>query len=915
MPRKILFKTLVTSLFLLATFVINKPTFGATLAVEYLCELGISFYNLGKYADALTEFNKALMVEPDNQTAKRYINDIFKNTRPPQEPQKPEKKLSREKLIDQTLNKLSEKEEAPEKPKIKPLIKETAKPKKDGFKISGETQLSVGITPQDTVWKRANFDLNEKFKSWRPVSEAGFNRRFNTYDPRIYDSLHLNVDMENKQGFNLHTNVTVDPWSFVGKSNKILVTGSNNDTAEVQMYYWSNTGYVVNKTVYTSLQGDTIDIPEVKVKNGKTDPFTVTSNFSSANFNIPSLKINREFQPLRELWLDYDSDEIKFRVFPIGYQDQAYSSDDPLGITNHSIWWKDSKWLRRYTPGISNPDDSGGASFTKGRWDDSLSFLTKDSIGAYLTGLRGFSLSFQPQEETSFDTTIATPRHLWQDYSEVDNVISTNRLKHYFSDNFMVGGIFTSRLGFITDPKQKLDSQNYVGGVDLGYEISDGVKAQAEILASQSFYDMNNHTYEADSRGNVYYFSLIGRYPQKSIMDLEYGYDEIAMNKEEDLLMKAKFYAVHMDEGFDSALADFHNTRQDVPWSRHIHFREPLKYYFAGLYYPTLKWEDIEVFRIGDGIDIGRDTLGFRFEAFLEDKFSNLFDVHNVHNVEGKFVENVARDEATVKVTDKLTAKGLGIYHKLPKTLGGTDPFVYDGKTGDFFTNDAVADGKNPTIKTGSFGLNYDFFDGLSLNGIYERTNDYTLAYGDFPRNVLRNDTTLNWVSFENNKRYLSILPSLSNQGVFPQAPYEFYNVFKFGLRIAPLDKMEIYLDYTRNEFEAASLINDNMNHIGLELTYMPTKKLGMAFKYAYSRSKDIIRLSGTNYGLTTQPVGHHNLSSEFRYLPSEDDEFILQYGDSGRSPIAIISLDPYGGSLSTLDTQHIVRLYYRRKF
>lgn len=127
---------------------------------------------------------------------------------------------------------------------------------------------------------------------------------------------------------------------------------------------------------------------------------------------------------------------------------------------------------------------------------------------------------------------------------------------------------------------------------------------------------------------------------------------------------------------------------------------------------------------------------------------------------------------------------------------------------------------------------------------------------------------------------------------------------------------MEIYLDYTRNEYETASLVNDNMNHIGLELTYMPVKKIGMSFKYIYSRSKDIIQLPSSDYGLTDHPIGHHNFFSEFRYLPSKDDELILQYGVGDTSSISnLASLDPYGGGMLTLDTQHIFRAYYRRRF
>jgi len=920
MVNKSRIKVILTSVllfFLLFMPLISHPAFCATQAVEYLCEIGITFYRLGRYDDALMEFKKALMLDPVNQTAKTYISNIFKQEMPPpvlkEKPilqaeitKEPVEKSTREEIINKALDGLSKKERIMEKP---------AKMEIAGVKITGETQLSLGITPDDTIWKRANFDLNERYKSWRMTSDAAFNHQFNTYDPAIYDSLNVNMDTENKQGFNFHSNITVDPWSFVGKSDKITVTGLNGDRAELQMYYWSNTGYVVNHTINTSLKGDSFGIPEIKVKDGKTDPFSVTSYRTGAGyattFNIPSMKIKREFQPLRELWLDYANDQFKFKIFPIAYQGQAYSSDDPLGITNHNIWWKDSMWLRRYTPGNYNSQDTA-PSYTKGHWDDSFSFLTKDSTGRYLTALRGFSFSFQPQEKSLFDTTIATPKDLWQDYGQVDNIISASRLKYSLQDNFMLGGTFTTRTGFITEPQQKLDSKNFVAGMDLGYEIVDGLKTQAEVLTSKSFYDKNNYEYQTESRGNAYYFSFITRYPQKSIMDLKYGYDEINMDKDESFLVKSKFYASRMDKGFDSALSDFHDTRQDTFWSRHIHFRKPMEYYYSGLTKPSTNWDELNATRIGDGIDVGRSVLGFRFETFLEDKFSNLFDVRNVHDVEGKFVENVARDEAMVKITDQLTAKALGIYQKMPKTSGGIDPFVYNGNTGEFFLNPAVTDGEDPTLKTGSLGLNYDFFDWLSLNGIYERTNDYTLAYGGFPANVLRNDTTFFGTYYQNDKLYRFVQPFLYEQGLFPQAPYSFYNIFKCGLRLIPLENMEIYLDYTRNEFESASLNSDNMNHIGLEATYMPTHKMGFVFKYIYSRWQDLDRLRS---GITA-PVGHHNFFSEFRYLPSKEDEFIMQYGVGDVSSLNnISSLDPYGGSMLTLDTQHIIRMYYRRKF
>jgi hypothetical protein len=923
-------------LFLLPIFLLPRYAFCGVPSADFICETGVNFYNVGRYDDALMTFKKALIIDPANQTAKSYISNIFKHeiqvrldkeesvlnqaqqtSEVPVSRQEapailveedypsgineyPPQALTKEEAMNKELAKLTKNKTEAEKPSQLEIA---------GVKISGQAQLSVGITPDDTIWKRANFDLNEKYKGWRLSSDAAFNHQFNTYDPAVYDSFSMNLDTKNKQGFNFHTNFTVDPWSFVGKSDKITVTGLNGDTAELQMYYWSNTGYVVNNTVFTSLRGDTLPIPEIKVKDGKTDPLSVISYRNATTFNIPSMSIGREFQPMRELWLDFTSDQLKFRAFPIGYQNQAYSSDDPLGITNHGIWWKDSKWLRQYTPGNFNSGDTT-PSFTKGRWDDSLSFLSKDSTGSYLTALRGFAFSLQPQENILFDTTIATPKHLWQDYGQVDNIISASRVKFSPQANLSIGGTFTTRTGFLTESKQKTDSRNYVGGMDLGYEITNGLKAQAEALSSKSFYDESNSVFETESRGNAYYFSLVARYPLESIMDLKYGYDQIAMKEDENFLLKGKFYAARMDRGFDSALSTFHDTRQDVFWSRHLHFRQSSDYYTSGLGYIS-NWDELNASRIGDGIDAGRNAMGFRFETLFENKFSNLFDVRNVHNTQGKFVENVVHDEATLKVTDKLTAKALGIYHRLPKTIAGVDPFEFDGTTGEFITNAAVPDGQDPTVKTGSIGLNYDFFDWLGLNGIYERTNDYNLAYGDFPRDALLNNTTLYGSFYQNDNLYRNILPFLYDQGVFPQAPYSFYNVFKTGLKLTPLKNMQIYLDYTRNEFEAASLNSDGMNHVGLEVTYMPVPKIGMHFKYIYSRSQDLDRL---RTGITNM-VSHNNFFSEFRYMPSKDDEFIAQYGVGEASMLGNTVFDPYGGSMLTLDTQHIIRMYYRRKF
>jgi hypothetical protein len=300
-----------------------------------------------------------------------------------------------------------------------------------------------------------------------------------------------------------------------------------------------------------------------------------------------------------------------------------------------------------------------------------------------------------------------------------------------------------------------------------------------------------------------------------------------------------------------------------------------------------------------------------RVETVLpQSRLENLFDVRNVHEANGKFIENVIRDELTFGLTDKLTAKLLGIYHKLPKTTGGVDPFIFDTATGEYLANAAIQDEMSPTLKTGSAGLEYAFTEWAAISGVWERTNDSTLGTDNFPRGVLNSSSMTTFSEYDRN--YRREYPFLYSQGFYPLPPYDYFDIFKTGLRLSPMETMEIYLDYTRNEFKGAGMIDDNMNHIGLEVAYMPTKKLGLLFKYTYSRWNDVNRLLD---GHDKIYMGFHNFFSELRYLPWQDDELVLQYGEGGRSPIASVTFDPFGGSLSTLETQHIFRMYYRRKF
>lgn len=927
--NKMVKKTLFLAVLFLVSGLLLKPVQASpsSMMVEYLNEFGITFYNMGRYDEAVVEFNKVLLVDPNNQTAKKYLKSITRQKNPPQlsEKQPPlpiekakskktevftNKQISRDQAMENTFASLG----AGASMSQSPSSEKKEELKMAGFSVSGEAQLRLGITSQDVIWKRANWDMNEK--NFRILSNTAFDRRENTFDPRIYDRLMLNIDKnkDEEQGLSFHTNLMVDPWSFTGKSKKTTIT-HDGDPVELELRYWANTGYTLNDTVNTLRNGDSIALPEIKVEGGHiTMPVTVTSAFGNV-YELPELRIKRQFQPVRELWFDYKQEGLKLRVYPIGYENQALSFDDPFKLSNNHTWWEDSPWLHRWKPGLFNSGATPVPDFTKGYWDNTYSFAIRDSEGRRLTALRGFSFEYSPQEETSFQTSIASPKDIWQDYSQADNFLSATRIKHLLVENLEVGVTGTTRLGYnLADDHNKLDARNFVGGADLGYEVTNGVKANLEVAHSQSKYDMTNSQYETKMGGNAYYISLVSRYPFESIMDTPGGYDGIKLGKTESSFTKFRLFAARMDDSFDESLSSYVETRDDEYWSRHLHFRKPFKYYYQGEG-QTLTWDDVKNFAVGNGISAGRSTLGFRMESSLWDKkVENLFDARNVHVTEGKFVENVARDELTWNMTDKLTSKFLAIYQHMPRTTAGVDPFISNSRNGEFFLNNQIEDGKDPSVGTGSLGLEYKFSDYVALNGIWEYTNDISVGYDNFPRGLLNggNRALTYW---QNGNKYRDVLNWLNNQQVFPKPPYPYFNVFKTGLTLTPIKELELYLDYTRNPFEKAGQVDDNMNHVGLSANFTPSKKWNFFARYTYSRWQDLDKLQ---FG-DTKFYSHHNFFFETIYRISDNEDFTFQYGEASRDPymggVLDIGWDPYGGSLRTIDTQHIFRLYYRRKF
>src|SRR4030042_1350005 len=267
----------IGAVFFLFLFTITQLAFPATQSSEYLCEIGMAFYRAGRYDNALNQFNKVLLIDPLNQTAKDYINLIFTHglSVPSLEKVAPVKKIirriqqfpAREEIISQALSDIVREEE---------LRKEAARSKeRAGIKITGNLQTSLGITPKDVIWNQAESNLNEE--DWHSLSEDAYNRRANTFDARIYDRLKLNLDTQEKAGFSFHGSMSIDPWSVTGKSDKITVVGTNpldpliTDTAEFELYYWGNSQYTVAHDALTKLRGDGVRLGETKVVHGKVD--------------------------------------------------------------------------------------------------------------------------------------------------------------------------------------------------------------------------------------------------------------------------------------------------------------------------------------------------------------------------------------------------------------------------------------------------------------------------------------------------------------------------------------------------------------------------------------------------------------------------------------------------------------------
>ena len=68
-------------------FVINPmPAFAQGAIGDYLCEIAESYYLNGQYEDALHEFKKALLADPENVKARKYVAKLSGKPKEPSTP-------------------------------------------------------------------------------------------------------------------------------------------------------------------------------------------------------------------------------------------------------------------------------------------------------------------------------------------------------------------------------------------------------------------------------------------------------------------------------------------------------------------------------------------------------------------------------------------------------------------------------------------------------------------------------------------------------------------------------------------------------------------------------------------------------------------------------------------------------------
>lgn len=747
-------------------------------------------------------------------------------------------------------------------------------------RMSGRYRLAGGADSRDFILNDANADLQER--NFRYLFGEDLN---NTFDPALYSQYRLNLGFTPADKVDFFTQIVADPWSYVGTTGEqVRPSDIGTEVIRYNLKYFGANNSTIPETYRTNVT-DSVSFPVIKVHDGQLTPGTVVHGFFDYNpatggvpFTIPAHDIDFEFRPIRKLWMDYTEDQWKFRAFGLADQDQALSTDDPLGLSNHKDYWQQSPWLYQYKPVMHFSDGS----IRRGYYDDALSFLARDSEGNRLVLLRGgaFEGDFGA---TVLQATVAAPYTPWdEDYFDADNVPGAVRLKHDLTDRLMVGGTYTFRSGLVDDGVADFGQ---AGGVDLNYKVTEKNELKAQVAASHRDRELlSDDALQRTDEGMAYKLAYVS---------------ETECSPDHTSAMQLSY--TQMDREFDPLLSRYTNTRDDHFWGNHLTFTE----YSPGM----------EYFRIGDGVDRNRIVVRAQWrEKLYQERFQNLFDVRNVHKQDNTaYLETVIRDEITYKINKEWTAKGLFRWHGFPETTGGIDPYLAsyyfvgnEDPAAIRVRNVDVLPDQDADRFTYSGALQYAPNWQWTLEGFYERTNDIP----DFPRGLL------NGAFRDANDRVDGILIDRVTTFLYGQRhlgaapPYDYFNIFRERVVFRPSENLKFTLHMAQNEYKFAGGIDDNVNHEGLSVEFDYSKKLKFFFDYTHSRVIDLPHLIATNYAEKTER-DHHNLYGSFDYHINANTVFRGEYGVFGLG-VNTPQVTPYSVttfSLPTLDTEHLFRV------
>ncbi len=741
------------------------------------------------------------------------------------------------------------------------------------LEVKGRVRMAVAMESDgDLLWKYANPDKESVpyEKSWRYLWG---DERENTFDPKVYDRLQLELHSTGK-GPEFYTKFVLDPWSYVGDVDVHVEATAGGDEADVRLKYIYATGRTMNE-IFRTKYGNVLNFDEIKVNHGRLSPYTPEGLYDWYTYFEPigGEKVHTRWNLIRDLWVAWANDFYEFKLFPISDQSQALTSDDPLRLSNNKRPWEESPWIDTYDP--SRVFARSGNPLKGGKWVRNISAYVRDSDWNRLTYLRGARLALYGDFWES-ETVLAFPMTLWDDWTDLNSGEMASRWKldlDSFPGGF-VGLTYTGKRGF--DADEHLEAKNDTIAVDLLLPCYEGVSLKGEI----------GYSWTRISEANGFLNSFHG-YAYAG------GFEWWPIPKRQVV----GAYGAYMDDTFNPGLSNYRYTRKEEERTKHLYF-DPLPEEITADYYLAY----------GDGMERGRRVFGI-YSKGLFPRWDYDFYLRKVDTDSGDEVETLVRAELGCRPKDWIAVRGLFWYKFLPDTKAGKDPLLladnvyalsdyYSGQV-ECLQNNSISEGEDPSIGHFSGGIRVGD-EKLNLEGIWERTNDPM----DFPR-LLFYDTYVTDVS-RDGILWDAMVPFLYDQDIFGLPPYDYYDIFRVKLSWRPVEWLEVRGSFTRNENKFATGIDDNVNHLGLDLVYDLTPSLQLWFSYVYSRMYDLYEYNQTR---RLDYDDHHNFFLGLSWEIREDQHLRFMWGEYANY------LDPTYWHLSAVDTQHLFRLVYEKDF